>query len=150
MMNTSACPCDVKLSEPNTDKPLKYPEINPVPFAFTTMELPSSTPIPPAFFTVPKSTSPVLLLSGGIDPVTPTKNGAQVALALGEKARHISIDNAGHGLLSHGCVREVMANFVAAKTDAEALKVNAECVRQIPRPLAWIAPKTVKFAGESK
>ncbi|MBY0573142.1 MAG: alpha/beta hydrolase [Undibacterium sp.] len=99
--------------------------------------------IPKEFFSIPPSNAPVLLLSGGIDPVTPTRNGDMVAKALGAKARHISIANAGHGVLSHGCVREVMTSFIAAKDDAEALKVDAQCVRQIPRPSTWIPPKTI-------
>lgn len=105
--------------------------------------------IPAAFFTIPKSTAPVLLLSGGIDPVTPTRNGDMVAKALGSKARHISIANAGHGLMGQGCVREVVTNFVAANTDEEALAVKAECVRQIPRPLAWFAPVAMKPTPKS-
>ncbi len=96
--------------------------------------------IPKEFFTTPVSKSPVLLLSGGIDPVTPTRNGEVIAKALGSKARHISIDNAGHGLLMHGCVRNVVERFFAAKDDDEALKVDASCVRQIPRPLVWLPP----------
>jgi pimeloyl-ACP methyl ester carboxylesterase len=96
--------------------------------------------IPPAFFDIPMSSAPVLLLSGGIDPVTPTRHGAAVAKALGAKARHISVDNAGHGLLAHGCVRDVLYRYINAKDDAEAIKVDAACVRQIPRPLAWHAP----------
>ena len=96
--------------------------------------------IPAAFFDIPASPALVLLLSGGIDPVTPTRHGAAVAKALGAKARHISVDNAGHGLLAHGCVRDVLYRYINAKEEAEAIKVDASCVRQIPRPLAWIAP----------
>jgi pimeloyl-ACP methyl ester carboxylesterase len=96
--------------------------------------------IPKEFFTIPKSNVPVLLLSGGIDPVTPTRNGDLVAKALGEKARHISIENMGHGLMTHGCVRYVMTRFIGAKDDAEAVKVDASCVRQIPRPTVWLPP----------
>lgn len=107
--------------------------------------------IPKEFFTTPNTKSPVLLLSGGIDPVTPTRNGDQIAKALGSKARHISIENAGHGLLMQGCVREVVDKFLAAKTDEDALKVDATCVRQIPRPLVWLAPVSGKdHAGLSE
>ncbi|MBI3284882.1 MAG: alpha/beta hydrolase [Burkholderiales bacterium] len=95
--------------------------------------------VPAAFFDIPRSASPVLLLSGGIDPVTPTRHGAAVAQALGPQARHISVENAGHGLLMHGCVRDVVYRYLNAKEDSEAQKVDAACVRQIPRPLAWQA-----------
>ena len=96
--------------------------------------------IPPAFFDIPASAAPVLLLSGGIDPVTPTRHGAAVAKALGANAVHISVANAGHGLLAHGCIRDVLYRYVNAKSDAEALKLDTACIRQIPRPLAWQAP----------
>lgn len=102
--------------------------------------------VPSEFFTLPKSNSPVLLLSGGIDPVTPTKNGEIVAKALGEKARHVHIQNAGHGVIGQGCVREVLNKFVSAKDDQEAAKVDTSCVTQIPRPLVWIAPKSASTA----
>lgn len=103
--------------------------------------------IPTAFFNVEKTNSPVLLLSGGIDPVTPTRNGVVVAKALGDKARHVSVENVGHGLLSHGCVRDVVHRFLNAKTDDDAVKVDAACVRQIPRPIAWFAPQEKSVAA---
>lgn len=96
--------------------------------------------IPANFYQIPVSTAPVLLFSGGIDPVTPTRHGEAVAKALGAKARHISIENAGHGLLAQGCVSEVVTRFIGEKENADSLKVDATCVRQIPRPLPWILP----------
>ena len=103
--------------------------------------------IPPGFFEIPVSRAPVLLLSGGIDPVTPTRHGAAVAKALGDKARHISVDHAGHGLLAQGCIRDVVYRYLNEKDDADAIKVDAACVRQIPRPLAWQAPLVVQTAA---
>lgn len=103
--------------------------------------------IPAGFFEIPASIAPVLLLSGGIDPVTPTRHGAAVAKALGSRARHISVDNAGHGLLAHGCIRDVLYRYVNAKDDAEASKLDTACVRQIPRPLAWQAPVPAAVNG---
>jgi pimeloyl-ACP methyl ester carboxylesterase len=96
--------------------------------------------IPPEFYSVPTSSAPVLLLAGGIDPVTPVRHASRVAQALGSKARLIEVKNAGHGLLTLGCVSDVAYRYLNAKSDEEAQKVDAQCVRQIPRPLAWIAP----------
>ena len=93
--------------------------------------------IPDGFFTLPVAQSPVLLLSGGIDPVTPIRHGAAVAKALGSNAVHVTLNNAGHGLLSQGCVRDVVYRFLNAKQDQDALHVDSSCVRSIPRPLAW-------------
>ena len=95
--------------------------------------------VPAGFFTIPPAAVPVLLFSGGIDPVTPIRHGAAVARALGANARHVTIQNAGHGLLAQGCVRDVVYRFLSARDDADALKLDTNCVRQIPRPLAWQA-----------
>lgn len=106
--------------------------------------------IPVEFFEIPASIAPVLLLSGGIDPVTPTRHGAAVAKALGSKATHISVANAGHGLLAHGCIRDVLYRYINAKDEAEAIKLDTACVRQIPRPLAWQAPVSGTDALQEK
>ncbi|MBC3861197.1 alpha/beta hydrolase [Undibacterium jejuense] len=93
--------------------------------------------IPPEFFTIPPAQSPVLLLSGGIDPVTPIRHGAAVATALGANAIHVTLNNAGHGLMAQGCVRDVVYRFLNTKQNSDALKIDSSCVRPIPRPLAW-------------
>lgn len=103
--------------------------------------------IPAGFLNIPVSAAPALLLSGGIDPVTPIPYGATVAQALGKNARHISIQNSGHGLLVQGCVRDLVYRFLSAKSDPEANAVDATCVRQIPRPLAWQAPQSGNSAS---
>lgn len=91
----------------------------------------------PAFYGVPPATSPVLLLSGGADPATPPRHGQRVAQALGEKARHVVVAHAGHGVLAVGCLRDVLYRFITAPTDAEALAQDAACARHLPRPLAF-------------
>lgn len=105
--------------------------------------------IPDAFFQIPSAPAPVLLFSGGIDPVTPTRNGNVVATALGAKAKHVVIENAGHGLLSQGCVREVVSQFIMAKDEQAAQSVDTSCVRQIPRPLVWLAPVEKKKSAST-
>jgi hypothetical protein len=79
-----------------------------------------------------------LLLSGGLDPVTPARHAERVAGSLGPLARHEVVPNAGHGLLSLGCIRDVVFHFIDAPTDAEALQVKADCARDIPRPPAFV------------
>jgi pimeloyl-ACP methyl ester carboxylesterase len=97
--------------------------------------------IDPAFYTLKPSPVPVLLLNGGIDPVTPSPHGERVAKALGAKALALTVQNYGHGLMSQGgCLREVAYRYLNAKSDEEALKVDTACVRQVPRPLAWQLP----------
>ena len=96
--------------------------------------------VPQAFYTTPVSSTPVLLLSGGADPVTPPWHAAQVAKALGAKTRHIVLDNSGHGVLTQTCLADVATDFINAKSEQEAINVDASCVKQIPRPSVWIAP----------
>ena len=90
--------------------------------------------VPAAFYTLPATPAPTLLLSGGADPATPARHGQRVAKALGAKARHVVVAQAGHGVMGLGCMRDVVFRFIDADTDEAALKVDADCARQIPRP----------------
>jgi pimeloyl-ACP methyl ester carboxylesterase len=94
--------------------------------------------VPAAFRQVPPAPAPTLLLSGGIDPATPPRHAERVVSALGAKARHEVVPNAGHGLLALPCVREAVFRFVDADGDADALRVPADCARGIPRPPVFV------------
>ena len=96
------------------------------------------TEVPPAFYRLPQAASAVLLLSGGADPVTPPRHAARVALALGPKARHVVVPQAGHGVMALGCMRDVLFRFIDAASDDEALKVEADCAGRMPRPGAFV------------
>ena len=93
-----------------------------------------------AFYTVPAAAAATLVMSGGLDPVTPVRHGERVAKALGAKARHVVVPNAGHGVMAIGCMRDVLYRFVDAASDDEALKVDAACVTGIPRPPMFVLP----------
>jgi pimeloyl-ACP methyl ester carboxylesterase len=95
-------------------------------------------PVPAAFYTVPPTTAATLVLSGGADPVTPPRHGERVAKALGPKARHVVVAQAGHGVMAIGCMRDVLFRFIDADSDEEALKVETGCALAIPRPPAFI------------
>jgi pimeloyl-ACP methyl ester carboxylesterase len=99
-----------------------------------------------AFYQVPRARSPVLLLSGGIDPATPPRHGARVAQALGEKAQHVVVPQAGHGVMAIGCMRDVVFRFIMAASDAQALPQDASCAMHIPRPAAFlpVQPRTTE------
>ncbi|OYU77681.1 MAG: cysteine protease, partial [Burkholderiales bacterium PBB5] len=96
--------------------------------------------VSPAFYTLPPAPAPTWLLSGGLDPVTPPRHGARVAQALGARARHIVVPNAGHGVLALGCLREAVMRFITTADDAEALATPADCGAAVPRPLAYVPP----------
>jgi pimeloyl-ACP methyl ester carboxylesterase len=90
--------------------------------------------VPAAFYTMPPAPAPTLVLSGGIDPVTPPRHGERAAKALGANARHVLVPNAGHGVMALGCMRDVLFRFIDA--EAEPLKVDTRCAEGIPRPPA--------------
>jgi hypothetical protein len=102
--------------------------------------------VPAAFYTMVPAPAATLVLSGGIDPVTPPRHGERAAKALGARARHVVVPNAGHGVMGIGCMRDVLYHFVDAVSDAAALAVDASCVTSIPRPLPF-APTTLKAAA---
>jgi len=93
--------------------------------------------VPGGFYQVSPSRSPVLLLSGGIDPVTPPRHGERMARALGVNARHIVVPNAGHGVMSLGCMPDVLYRFIDEDGDRQALAVDAGCLKNVPRPVAY-------------
>lgn len=93
--------------------------------------------VPAAFYQVPPAQSPVLLLSGGADPVTPPRHAERIAKLLGAKTQHIVVPQAGHGVMGLGCMSEVLYRFIDAKTDATALPQEAGCAVKIPRPPAF-------------
>ena len=104
--------------------------------------------VPDGFYRMPAAPAPVLVLSGGIDPVTPPRHGERAVQALGPKARHVVVPHAGHGVMGLGCMRDVVFRFVDAASDDEALKVDAGCAQGIPRPPAF-APVGAAVAQEA-
>ena len=86
--------------------------------------------------------APALVLSGGADPVTPPRHGERVAHALGAKARHVVVPNAGHGVMALGCMRDLLFRFVDADDGERALaQLDTACVQGIPRPPAFVTPR---------
>jgi len=94
--------------------------------------------VPAAFYTLPAAPVATLVLSGGADPATPPRHGERVTRALGEKARHVVVPAAGHGLMGLGCLRDAVFRFIDAAGDDDALRVDADCARDIPRPPAFV------------
>lgn len=98
--------------------------------------------VPAAFYSLPPAPVATLVLSGGADPVTPPRHGERAAKALGPKARHVVVPEAGHGVMALPCLRDTIFRFVDAAGDDEALQVDADCARGLPRPPAFAAPGT--------
>lgn len=100
---------------------------------------PRGTP-PAGFYTLPPAPAPTLVLSGSADPVTPPRHGARVAQALGARARHVLVPNAGHGTLQLACLRDAVQRFIDAPDDAAALGTDTTCAAKLPRPPAFEPP----------
>jgi pimeloyl-ACP methyl ester carboxylesterase len=94
--------------------------------------------VPAAFYSMPQSDAAVLVLSGGADPVTPPRHGDRAVRALGTKARHVVVAQAGHGVMALACMRDVIFKFIDAETDDEANKLEANCAAGVPRPGAFV------------
>ena len=96
--------------------------------------------VPQDFYRTQPSPAPVLVLSGGADPVTPPRHGERTLRALGPQARHVVVAQAGHGVMALPCVRDVLLRFIDAADDAQALAVEAACAAKLPRPLPFLPP----------
>jgi pimeloyl-ACP methyl ester carboxylesterase len=91
---------------------------------------------PPDATTPLKSDTPVLILSGGLDPVTPPANGAEVAKTL-PASRHIVARGYGHIVSPHACGPRLIAAFIDDPTFAT---LPASCVdhfEKSSRPPLW-------------
>lgn len=100
--------------------------------------------VPAGFYAVPVAPVPVLLLSGGLDPVTPPRHGERVAQALGARARHVVVPHAGHGIMGLACLRDAAARFVIEADEGKALAIDMSCADKLPRPPAYAAPAAAR------
>ncbi|WP_225864468.1 alpha/beta fold hydrolase [Ideonella benzenivorans] len=95
--------------------------------------------VPAAFYRVPPSTVPALLLSGAVDPATPPAQAERVARALGPQALSVVVPHTGHGVMALGCLRDVVFRFLDEAEDARALaqaRRDSACAAALPRPPA--------------
>ncbi|HEY7397370.1 MAG TPA: alpha/beta fold hydrolase [Gaiellaceae bacterium] len=76
------------------------------------------------------STTPVLLLAGGADPLDPVGNLAGWRKAF-PNGRLVVVAGAGHGAMAYECVQKLVARFVAA---ASARGLDTSCARRVPLP----------------
>jgi pimeloyl-ACP methyl ester carboxylesterase len=81
---------------------------------------------------------PVLVLSGSADPITPPDYATMAMLDLAN-ARHLVLENQGHGQLPVGCMSNVVARFVDSASIDE---LGEECTDR-----AFVMPFFLDFAG---
>jgi pimeloyl-ACP methyl ester carboxylesterase len=91
----------------------------------------------PADATAPLAAdTPALILSGGLDPVTPPANGARVARTL-PNSRHVVAGGYGHIVSPHACAPRLIAAFVD-RPDFSTL--SQDCIDHLAgsrRPPLW-------------
>lgn len=78
------------------------------------------------------SNVPVLLLSGGNDPITPPRYAAEAARGY-PNSLSIVVPEFGHGQLLDPCMGRVMARFIAR---ASVVDLNTTCIRAL-RPMSF-------------
>ncbi|HEX4858197.1 MAG TPA: alpha/beta fold hydrolase [Usitatibacteraceae bacterium] len=88
------------------------------------------------FHTPVRSTKPVLILSGALDPVTPPAFGELVKRDL-SNAVHLVAPAIGHGVSGRGCAPKLVKQFIES---ASAAGLNGECLARIPRPTFFVPP----------
>ncbi len=70
-------------------------------------------PLPPDFYAPLTSAVPTLILSGGLDPVTPPANGEIVSKSL-SNSRHVIAPGYGHIVSPHACAPRLIEKFIDA------------------------------------
>lgn len=83
-----------------------------------------------------ESAVPVLILSGGLDPVTPPANGAEVAKTL-TASRHVVARGYGHIVSPHACGPRLIAAFIDDPTFATVPPSCIEHFEKSTRPAPW-------------
>lgn len=94
--------------------------------------------VPADFYKTTASPSPVLMLSGGIDPVTPPRHAERLTPLLGKQVQHVVVPNSGHGVMGLACVRDIIFKFIDTPEDAAALPQDAACAIRVPRPGVFV------------
>lgn len=82
-----------------------------------------------------KSSKPVLIFSGALDPVTPPPYGEEVLKGF-SNALHVVAPQLGHGVSGHGCAPKLIKKFVET---ASVAGLDAKCIERLPRPLFFSA-----------
>ncbi len=93
--------------------------------------------VPADFFTPVKSDKPVLILSGGLDPVTPSSWGEEAKKGFANSV-HAVAPQIGHGVSHQGCAPKLIKQFIET---ASVAGLDASCLARIPRPTFYQAMK---------
>jgi pimeloyl-ACP methyl ester carboxylesterase len=89
------------------------------------------TPLDAALRKPVQSALKVLLLSGGIDIITPPSVGDRAALTL-PHATHLVVPETTHSVMRVPCVGKIITDFFVAEGDMA--KVDTSCLKSLPAP----------------
>ena len=99
--------------------------------------------VAPSFYEPVKSTVPVLVLSGDLDPITPPQWGDSVLPHL-PNSRHIVVPATGHGAISTGCGMRILQTFIET---AAFDTLDTGCLEVLERPPFFLSPAGPDPAG---
>jgi pimeloyl-ACP methyl ester carboxylesterase len=85
---------------------------------------------PPAKLSTAMINTPILMISGALDPVTPPA-AAEAAAKFMRRSQHIVVAQGFHINSTDGCLPRLVGAFIEAGTDQ---KLDADCVRHIQVP----------------
>jgi pimeloyl-ACP methyl ester carboxylesterase len=80
-------------------------------------------------------TTPALLFSGALDPVTPPHRAAETARYM-PNAQQVVVKNAAHGVAQLGCAPRLLREFL----DKPKAKLDTRCLSEIPAPTFQLGP----------
>jgi len=142
MHNTVVCSEDVSLlKEHSIDREAlskTYMGEDAINSLIDTCEVWPKGPVDTDFKQPVKSDNPVLLLSGGVDPITPPEYAEKAAEEL-SNSFHVIAKNLGHGLAAKGCVPTLMAKFIS---QANTKGLDGDCIAD-----AIASPVFIDFNG---
>lgn len=89
-----------------------------------------SGPVPDDFNTPVKVSTPTLIISGNLDPITPPALGEAAAKHL-PNSIHIIANNVGHSVTGNGCSDRLIAEFL---DNPEPSEIDGSCLGDLSRP----------------
>jgi pimeloyl-ACP methyl ester carboxylesterase len=92
--------------------------------------------LPTTEFEPVHSNVPTLLLSGRYDPVTPSEFGEHIAASLTD-ARHVTVEQASHGIWHLGCATKLISGFFS---NPDPAAVDATCFDVLARSPMFLTP----------
>jgi pimeloyl-ACP methyl ester carboxylesterase len=99
-------------------------------------------PVPSAFYAPVTADIPVLIFSGGLDPVTAPRHGEKVAKWFA-RSQHIVMPTGGHIVTTQPCAAKLLEDFIKS---GGSQKIDGTCLQALPRPSFYMQPQRASAA----